>query len=85
MVKKTFGLAIILGLLIFAAMVIAKPAPATMAKCPNIHKAVGALDAAMHDMEVAAHDFCGHKAEAMEATRHALEQLRKAEECKECR
>ena len=82
--KKILGLAVILGLLIFAAMLMAKPAPATMARCPNIHKAVVALDAAMHDMEVAAHDFCGHKAEAMEASRHALEQLRKAEECKEC-
>lgn len=82
--KKILSLAVILGLLIFAAMVMAKPAPATMARCPNIHKAIGALDAAMHDMEVAAHDFCGHKAEAMEASRHAIEQLRKAEECKEC-
>lgn len=82
--KKIIGLAVILGLLIFAAMVMAKPAPASMARCPNIHKAIGALDAAMHDMEVAAHDFCGHKAEAMEASRHAIEQLRKAEECKEC-
>lgn len=82
--KKILSLAVILGLLIFAAMVMAKPAPATMARCPNIHKAIGALDAATHDMEVAAHDFCGHKAEAMEASRHAIEQLRKAEECKEC-
>lgn len=82
--KKMFALVVILGVLIFAAFLIAKPAPPPMAKCPNIHKAVGALDAAMHDMQVAAHDFCGHKAEAMEAARHALEQLRKAEECKEC-
>jgi hypothetical protein len=82
--KKIFALVVILGVLIFAAFLIAKPAAPPMAKCPNIHKAVGALDAAMHDMQVAAHDFCGHKAEAMEAARHALEQLRKAEECKEC-
>lgn len=82
--KKVIGLAVILGLLIFAAIVMAKPAPAAASRCPNIHKAIGALDAAMHDMEVAAHDFCGHKAEAMEASRHAIEQLRKAEECKEC-
>jgi len=79
--KKMIGLVVIVGLLISAAVLMAKP-PAS--RCPNIHRAVGALDAAMHDMEVAAHDFCGHKAEAMEAARHALEQLRKAEECKEC-
>ena len=80
--KKILSIAVILGLIIFAGLLFAKPAPA---RCPNIHRAVGALDAAMHDMEVAGHDFCGHKAEAMEATRHALEQLRKAEECDKCK
>lgn len=82
--RKIFSLVLILGLLILAGVLMAKPAPPAMARCPNIHKAIGALDAAMHDMEAAAHDFCSHKAEAMEASRHALEQLRKAEECKEC-
>ena len=55
------------------------------ARCPNIHKAVGALETALHDLEVANHDFCGHKAEAMEQTRHAIEQLKRAEECEKCR
>jgi len=56
----------------------AEASSATAARCPNIHKAVGALETALHDMEIAKNDFCGHKAEAMEATRHALEQLKKA-------
>jgi hypothetical protein len=55
------------------------------ANCPNIHKAVGALETALHDLETARHDFCGHKQKAMEDTRQALEQLRKAEACDQCR
>lgn len=82
MLKKISVLLLMAGLLSIAPSVSnAAPPPA---RCPNIHKAIGALDAAMHDMSVAAHDYCGHKAEAMEAARHAIEQLRKAEECKEC-
>jgi hypothetical protein len=83
--KKILSLAVFLGLLIFAAMVVAKPAPPAMARCPRIHEAVHALDVAMQEMEHAGHDFCGHKVEAMEATRRAQEQLRKAEECDKCR
>lgn len=83
MLKRVSVLLLMAGLLSIAPSISsAAPPPA---RCPNIHKAVAALDAAMHDMEVAAHDYCGHKAEAMEASRHALEQLRKAEECKECK
>lgn len=83
--KKIFSLAVILGLLIFAAIVMAKPAPPVMAHCPRIHAAVRALDDAMKELESAGHDFCGHKAEAMEATRHALEQLQRAEQCDKCK
>jgi hypothetical protein len=36
-------------------------------------------------MEHAGHDFCGHKVEAMEATRHAVEQLHRAEACDRCK
>jgi hypothetical protein len=68
---------------------IAAPAPAPMAvpippRCPRIHEAIRALEAAENDMHNAAHDFCGHKREAMEATHHAIEQLRAAEACASC-
>lgn len=82
--KKTFGLVLILGLLILAGIVMAKPAPPAMARCPRIHEAIHALDVAMEEMDHAGHDFCGHKDEAMEATRRAHEQLRRAEECDRC-
>jgi len=73
-----------------ATVAMAAPVPAALAvpvppKCPNIHHAIEALQNAMHDMEKADHDFCGHKVEAMEATRRAIEQLRRAEECDQCR
>lgn len=83
--KKVFALAVVLGLLVFAALVMAKPAPPMMAHCPRIHEAVHALDVALEEMNKAGHDFCGHKAEAMEATRHAREQLAQAEKCDKCR
>lgn len=82
--KKMLALAVILGLLIFAGMVMAKPAPPMMAHCARIHEAVHTLDVALEEMEHAGHDFCGHKAEAMEATRHAREQLHRAEQCDRC-
>ena len=70
---------------------LAAPVPAALAvpmpehRCPAIHEAVQALETAMHDMQEARHDFCGQKREAMEATHNALEHLRKAEGCANCR
>ena len=69
---------------------IAAPAPVPMAvpmpnRCPHIHDAVGALESAQEELRTGAHDFCGHKVEAMEAIHHALEQLRAAEGCAKCR
>ena len=63
----------------------ASAAPMPEHRCSAIHEAVQALETAMHDMQEAHHDFCGHKHEAMEATRHALEHLRGAEGCDRCR
>ncbi len=88
MLKKLFSTTLMLGLLG------ATPAMMTAAqdrdhdrdrgRCPNIHKAVAALEAAKHDLETAQHKFCGHRDEAIEATNRALEQLRKAERCDKC-
>ena len=69
---------------------LAAPAPAALAvpmpaRCPNIHEAVHALEAAMNDLQNAGHNFCNHKKEAMESTRRALHDLRAAENCDRCR
>jgi len=45
---------------------------------PNIARAVDALEAAIHDMEKAPHDFGGHKADALKASKEALRQLHAA-------
>jgi hypothetical protein len=83
--KRIFAFVLVLGLLMLAGVIMAKPAPPAMAHCPRIHAAARALDEAMKEMDAAGHDFCGHKVEAMEATRRALEQLKKAEECDKCK
>jgi F0F1-type ATP synthase membrane subunit b/b' len=45
---------------------------------PEIRKAIGALERARGDLRNAAHDYCGHRAEALEATDNAIRQLRLA-------
>jgi hypothetical protein len=54
----------------------ATPAAATPAEPhPQIREALGALRRAKEHMEHAAHDFGGHRVEAIEATNKAIEQL----------
>ena len=45
---------------------------------PRIVKAVQQLEDAIHYMEAAPHDFGGHKAQAIAASREAVRQLRDA-------
>ena len=42
---------------------------------PQIHEALGALRRAKEHLEHAAHDFGGHRVEAMRATEEAIRQL----------
>ncbi len=53
----------------------APPAAAPAEKHPEIREALGALRRAKQHMEHAAHDFGGHRVEAIEATNRAIEQL----------
>ena len=48
---------------------------------PNIFRAIRALEAAEGDLQNAAHDYCGHRVEALEAVHRALNQLRLALQC----
>jgi hypothetical protein len=48
---------------------------------PHIRAAVGALEAAQQELREAAHDFCGHRAQALKDTDAALRQLRQAMAC----
>jgi len=54
----------------------AKPAAAAAAEPhPEIHDAIAALRRAKFHMEHAAHDFGGHRVEALKATDEAIHQL----------
>jgi hypothetical protein len=87
--QRILTLVVVAQFLIIAAVFAAKPASSTPtpvpAHCPRIHDAVHALDVALEEMNHAGHDFCGRKAEALDATRHARELLHRAEDCDRCR
>lgn len=55
--------------------------PAGPERHPLIRKALIALQAARGDLQKAAHDFKGHRVEALEATNNAIEQLQRALAC----
>jgi hypothetical protein len=48
---------------------------------PKIRQAINALERARNDLQRAAHDFRGHRDEALEATNRALNQLTAAIAC----
>ena len=48
---------------------------------PHIHAAIAELREAREELRTAAHDFCGHRAEAVQRTDQALRQLQLAEQC----
>ena len=48
---------------------------------PLIRPAMAALQAARTDLQNAAHDYCGHRLEALEATNAAINQLQQALAC----
>jgi hypothetical protein len=78
-------LALVLLLLALSLPLAASPAPnpqqnvaSEAAEHPRIAAAIRELEDAIQYMEKAPHDFGGHKAEALRASREAVQQLRKA-------
>ena len=53
----------------------AKPAPVPPEKHPKIREALAALRSAREDLEHAAHDFGGHRVDAMHSIDEAIKQL----------
>ncbi len=91
--RKLFASAALLSLMTFplnafagpkAPQPAARPAPPQAGKRrggerhPEIRAAIQALERAKRHLQEAAHDFGGHRAEALEAVNHALEQLKLA-------
>ena len=48
---------------------------------PHIRAAIEELRQARRELQTAARDFCGHRAEAVEATNAAIRQLQQALDC----
>jgi len=48
---------------------------------PHIRAAIAELREAREELRTAAHDFCGHRKEAIAKTDQALRQLERAQEC----
>jgi CRISPR/Cas system-associated protein Cas7 (RAMP superfamily) len=65
---------------VFSTAKMASPAPPPE-EHPHIRAAVRELREAREELRTAAHDFCGHRAEAVEKTDQALRQLQAALEC----
>ncbi|MGH9512408.1 MAG: hypothetical protein ACRD2U_09770 [Terriglobales bacterium] len=60
---------------ITAFMMALTPTSPAAERHPEIHRAIEALRNAKHHLEEAAHDFGGHKADAIRATDEAIRQL----------
>lgn len=54
---------------------------APFAEFPHIHAAITELQGARNELQHAAHDFCGHRADAVRDTDAALKQLQEAIRC----
>ena len=59
-----------------AATAAASPAPAPVPPHPEIQRAIDALEAARANIHDAAHDFGGHREDALRSVDEALRQLR---------
>lgn len=76
MAKKLIAVMLILGLLFSSTMVFAQGGGKE--RHPAIRAAINALEKAKVDLQHAAHDFGGHRAEALKAVDYAIKQLHEA-------
>ena len=79
MLKKLSGVAILLGLLIMTpAVKITAQEKKGGEQHPHIRATIHELQEAKHELQVAAHDFGGHRKEALESVDTAIRQLQEA-------
>ena len=81
MLQAAFGLARMPGSMRRRSVSESAGAAGARERHPNIRRAANALRAARTDLQHAAHDYCGHRVEALEATNAALNQLGLALKC----
>lgn len=58
------------------------PAPVPQPEYPHMRAAATELREAKNELQHAAHDFCGHRVEAVRATEAALQQINAAIACR---
>ncbi|HEV2446969.1 MAG TPA: hypothetical protein VGS58_13655 [Candidatus Sulfopaludibacter sp.] len=71
----------VLGVVATPRMANTTPTPMPQERHPHIRAAVNELQSAKEELRTAAHDFCGHRVEAMEKVDQAVNQLRAALAC----
>jgi hypothetical protein len=72
------------GLMILGVLATPRPAnttPPPQERHPHIRAAIGELHEANEELRTAAHDFCGHRVDAMRAIEGARRQLQLALDC----
>ena len=72
------------GLMILGVVATPRPAnpnPVPQERHPHIRGAIAELQAAREELRTAAHDFCGHRVDAIAKTDQAITQLREALAC----
>jgi uncharacterized protein (DUF2342 family) len=78
---RRMSLSLLVTLVLFVFLLTPAPSNAAGEEHPMIRRAINALHAAKTDLQNAAHDYCGHRVEALEATNNALSQLQAALDC----
>jgi len=68
-------------LILFALFAGSAPSKGAVESHPLIKRALGALQSAQKDLQDAAHDYCGHRVGALDATNAAIDQLQLALDC----
>jgi hypothetical protein len=84
MKQQFFRFAPWVGLMVLGLVATSRTAnttPPPQPRHPHIHAALEELRQANEELRTAAHDFCGHRVEAMRAVEAARRQLQLAEEC----
>jgi hypothetical protein len=75
---RRISLTIFASLTLFAILFSAAASAEARERHPQIRKAINVLERARVDLQDARHIYCGHRAEALEATNAAIQQLRLA-------
>jgi hypothetical protein len=78
---RRLSLGLVVSLILFGSVATPRPASAGGEPHPLIRRAVNALHPAVTDLQNAAHDYCGHRVEALQASNSALAQLQQALQC----